>query len=262
MELDALRQPRRLGAIMLPAAMLGFRLLGPEGAVAGLLLAFAAAIALVQKRPDQRHWIEIAGLGLFVAALLPLPFGIGVGVVLAAGLGWVLHRAPFTLRRTQRQTRAIPSQLAPDEIWRKLMPGAGLPEEFWTGRVIDYDADPEDPETLYLVLEAADGGGGETGTSGGEDEATATILEAQAPSLGRYHLETGLGADRREGIVEFVIDSFGPMSQVSIRFTEEAVPLGQALSEWVDGGTPFLPRQADLARPAAELGAEAVVPAE
>ncbi len=254
MDFDALRQPRRLAAIALPAAMLGFRLLGTEGAVALVLLALAVAVIVVLRRPDERHWIEIAGLGLFVAAILPLPIGIGLGTAVAGGVGWMLHRAPFTLRRKVRQTRGIQSELTPDELWAKLMPGASAPEEFWTGRVSDCHADPEDPETLYLTL-------GPEGTETGENEATATILEAKAPELGRYHLETGLGAERREGIVEFVIDAFGPTSQVTIRFTEEAVPLGRALTEWIDGGAPFLPRAADLARPVGDLHDEDILPA-
>ena len=230
------RQRRRL-AITGIAAMLAAALL-PASAVPPLLaagVAVAAASAVILLAPDLRRWCECAGLAAVPAALalsltglpwlLTLPATAALAVLVRLGLyGPALSRLP--LRFAVISTRQHQVMMPAAEVWTRLVPGAGHPDDHWSGTLVDFDVDPDDPDTLYLRHRRP---------GGALVDQSVTFLDRTDGLSCRYYQETDDAAGHEDAVVSFHLTEVGlDACNIQSEMAQQDLSFGRALSRWLD----------------------------
>lgn len=147
-------QRRRITFVVIVTMLAVWAGIGADVAIAvGGLAALCAVLAVLRFAPGWRKLTEAGAVGLLIAAPLPLP--LPLIVVLAtgfAGLAYLgfygswLDRIGVSLNMTSQRTSwvALPRAAA----WAALVPGADHPDDHWTGTLVDFDHDPDDPDSL------------------------------------------------------------------------------------------------------------------
>ena len=148
-------------------------------------VAHVAALVFLRIAPGRRQLVEASAAGLVLPAALPVGPEIYAALsALAAALTYHLVYGPPSqrsgLRITATASRVARAGLPADAVWLRLVPGSGHPDDFWTGTLLDFAADPDDAMTLYGRFASADGL---------FTEATFTFLAAEPPREARYQVE-------------------------------------------------------------------------
>lgn len=225
-------QKRRLFFFVV-CAMLACSLLFGAGihAVVAATGAFLIAVIIVIFRPAQRHLVECIGVAMLVASALPLPQLVfpAVASAIAIGLERLIY-GPFGRLLPVRLGLSARCTLLMDgtrqEAWAALVPGASHPEDFWSGRLLDFDSDPIDPETLYLKFLARDRR---------VKQMTLSFLEREPPSHARFLLESAdpHGDDDAEMLIRITKPDDG-VCLIESRLSSLGMPVGAALARWFD----------------------------
>lgn len=201
---------------------------GPEALGWGMLAALAMlALSPLLARLGLRP--ESLSTGAVLGALVPLPLHLLPGATLVGALlvQALLHgrgsgRLGPRFDLIRRQTLISP--LSADRLWRGLVPGASHPDDHFSGRMIDFDRDRDDLDTIYLRMDA------------GEHrhiDMTATILEQEALRRCRYVIEQ----NSAEMTVDLEIRPSGAEHhRIDCRIARRGLTLGQALDGWFGGG--------------------------
>lgn len=227
-----IRQRRRI-AVFTVCVLLALALrdgLAIAPLVAGVGAALAAAL-IVLAAPAHRRWIEAMGIGLVIAAPLPLndqlivPAAL-VAIVVVHALLYGTLSAQIGLHLGLDRTRQSRVGRATSDVWNALIPGECHPEDHWTGTLVDFDRDPDDPETVYLrYLDA----------NGLHDEVTLTFVERMPHRHCRYFVERGDGGDHEEAVMTVALTDLAPDAcNVQSRLQHQALPLRTALTHWFD----------------------------
>lgn len=230
------RQRRRLIVVAL-SAMLAVALVpvpGPGPLPLGLIAAGLAA-AVILSAPDLRRWSECAGLAAVLAgalialtalpALVMLPATAALAYGLHAGLyGPLTARLPLRFAvfsaRQHQVTRPAPA------VWTALIPGASHPDDHWSRTLVDFDHDPDDPDTLYLRHRLA---------GGLMLDQSITFLERDDGASCRYYQETHDEAGHEDAIVSYTLTEVGlDACNIDSHMSQEDLTLGRALSRWFD----------------------------
>jgi hypothetical protein len=227
-----IRQRRRILAftvcVLLALALRHGPGLAPVVAGGGAMLFAMIVIALL---PSQRRWIEASAIGLVIAAPLPLsdqlavPAALVAMVLVHALLYGQLSRS-MGLRLGLDRTRKSRVSKSAADVWKALIPGECHPEDHWTGTLVDFDKDPDDPDTLYLRYQ---------GAGGLHDEVTLTFVERVPHRHCRYFVERCDGTDAEEAIMTIALTDLSPGAcRVQSRLQHETLPLRTALGRWFD----------------------------
>ena len=177
--------PRQIIAAGAGAACMALR--GGTGVETIYVALFCAGFAatILTFAPGLRRVIEIGALSLVLAALFPIvtELWLALSVLIAGALTHLLHggaaeRLPLRLRLTSR--REARANLPVAHVWRRLVPGQSHPDDYWTGTLVDFDTDPDDPMTVYLRFRDA---------RGLFREATASFLDLSTERAARWLIE-------------------------------------------------------------------------
>lgn len=226
------RQRRRIIVLVLGAMLCGALALGVGlGSLICGIIALSAACILIMLAPNRRTWIEALGIGLVFAALMNLPASsFPLATVACAALAHLaIHgrwsdRTAVRLGLISRRTARVGA--TPAHVWAALIPGEGHPDDHWSGTLLDFDHDPDDPFTTYLRYRARDGL---------HEDVTITFLEHDGPSHCRYVIERFEEGFAEAGIMAITITEPEPnLCQIDSRLTFEALPARVALGRWLD----------------------------
>ena len=225
------RHKRRIIFVAAGAMITTAALMGP-GVMSALIGAGAAIFSglIVVYFPWNRLWLESAALGCSVAAMLPLPVGAfpltaALGTIAAFMLlygGWsdrLPVRFAVTSKRQSRVAKAI------SQTWKTLVPGESHPDDYWSGKLIDFDHDPDDADTVYLRFETQDHW----------EEMTLTFLEKAVNKRARYLLERA--APEGMDDLMFTMDleeKLRGKTIVDSRLEQDNLPLRIAMTKWFD----------------------------
>lgn len=226
-----MRQVRRLMfaafCAILAVALLSDNLLAPL--LAGLAT-LSLGVLLLMVQPGWRRLLEVLGLGALIAAALPAPLALFPGLMLLFSAlahvilygRWSDHPA-FRLRlETRRQVQVKDSAAV---VWHHIVPGSAHPDDHWTGTLIDFDADEDDPDTLYLRYRTDDGL---------FDEATVTFLQKDKPRFCRYLLERNRKPGTEEAEVTHRITEYEDGCDIETTTIQEGLPPRIAIARWFD----------------------------
>ncbi|GGL65822.1 hypothetical protein [Wenxinia marina] len=226
------RQGRRLALVAVAVALAVLLRLGPTvWAIYLAAVAYVAAVLVLRFAPRARRGLDAAAVGLALPAAFPVAGDVYAGLSLIVGVtfwhavhGSLSWRGP--LRVSVTSTTSFRAELPLHAAWERLVPGAGHPDDFWTGTMLDYDTDPDDPMTLYTRFATPDGL---------FSEATVTVLGAEPPGEVRYRLETDARPSEEETTHVLRLTAAGPFeTRVGCEVTHEALTLGAALELWLD----------------------------
>lgn len=227
-----LRQKRRI-IFAGVAGMLAHALLfgpGPGAIGTGVLMA-VIGLFIIALAPSYRGMAECLSLGLVIAALLPLPAQIfpGTAIVCILAAHAALHGSwtdRLPLRLGLVSTRKSLVNLPAVQVWNAVIPGESHPEDHWTGRLVDFDKDADDAETIYLRFARPD----DT-----PEEMTLTFLERVPHKRARYLLERvdPTGADDVMMTICLNEPELG-RCEVDTRLEQEAMPIRLAFEHWFD----------------------------
>lgn len=207
---------------------------GLPGLIGGLFGA-ALAYSLISIRNSERSLVEsmsVAGLlaATFTPATASVPqlialilcSGIVIDVLVYQGL---FNRIGLRIRVTHRQTLRVAMSLG--DLWKRLLPDAGHPDDYWGGGLVDYDHDSDDPDTLYLRLSAPDGS---------VRDVTFTYLSLTPQSLCRYYQEWDDDDGLQTMTVTLQLRKTGDGQSQLTRIAQQSdLPLGLGLRRWFDG---------------------------
>lgn len=226
------RQRRRIG-LSVPAV--GLAVLWqwdlPLAALAAMLVAGAASLSVVLLVPALRRAVESAALGLLATCLLPVP---GLLIlpfwVLMSGMAYYALYGRWadrgTLRLGLQSHRRALCPLPPPQVWAALIPGESHPDDHWSGRLVDFDHDPDDDQTVYLRFDAGDAL---------PEEQTLTFLHRDAPRACSYLLERDVEGNFEEIRMSFAL-TMTPDGRTLIATTmsNDALPPRIAFACWFD----------------------------
>lgn len=214
-----------VACILASSVALGGR---PESLALGLgaaavLLALSGVLRRLHLRPET---LGLGGvLGAVVGALAPLPAeylipSMALGTIVAHGLlfgGWSER---LGLRFDLKRRRSLTSPLSADRLWRGLVPGASHPDDHFSGRLIDFDRDRDDLDTLYLRMDAGDHR---------HHDMTVTILAQSHHRHCRYMIE----AEGGDMLVDLVLaPAPGGRHKVDCQIVRHGLGLAEALDGW------------------------------
>ena len=191
--------------------------------LAVLVLTFASRL---------RRGIEVGAIALTLAALFPVvtELWLSLAVLIGGALLHLLHgggaeRLPLRLRLTShREARA---DLPIAHVWRRLVPGQGHPDDYWTGTLVDFDCDPDDEMTLYLRHRAP---------NGLFREATVSFLDQMRERFARWMIEDETAPTGEHCEIEVRLTPEGDFcTRISSELTYRNLPLGRALDLMLDG---------------------------
>jgi hypothetical protein len=226
------RQRRRIVVLVLGAMLCGALAFGIG--VAPLIcggLGLAVACTLIMLAPNRRSWIEALGIGLVLAALMNLPASsFPLAIVASAALAHLAIHGRWSDRTTLRlgliSHRVARVTATPAHVWAALIPGEGHPDDHWSGTLLDFDHDPDDPFTTYLRYRAPDGL---------HEEMTITFLDHDGPRHCRYVIERFDEGFAEAGIMEITITEPEPgKCQIDSNLAFDALPARIALGRWLD----------------------------
>lgn len=226
------RQRRRIAALGLGALAASLIAIGlaPFTLMAGAAGVVLASI-IVLLVPHRRQWVEALAIGLVPAALMGppvtvMPIAIAAWAVLAH---YFIHgrwsdRLPLKLRMHSHRQASADGTLA--RLWAVLIPGEGHPDDHWTGTLIDYDGDPDDPMTVYLRFRTSDGL---------HEEMTMTILDQDAPHYCRYHIERAEDGLSDDAVTEIRLSTdVDGQCRIDSSLTQDELTPRLALAHWLD----------------------------
>ncbi|QQA41178.1 hypothetical protein [Pelagovum pacificum] len=224
-------QTRRLTTVAV-CAILATSLL-VDAALAPLLAGLAAILfgsALLLLFPGRRQLLEVAGLGAVLTALMPVEPALLPGLFLFWGaVAHVLLYGKWSdlpFLRLKLETRAHSQVSEPMPlVWRWLVPGAGHPDDHWSGALMDFDSDDDDHETLYLRFRTPDGL---------FEEATLTFIEQDRPHHCRYMLERTTRFGLEETEVTHHLTEVNGKTDVETRTVQADLPPRIAIARWFD----------------------------
>ena len=227
---NMLRQRRRIATAFLFAQM-ACLVVWPSAygaALTAMATVFASAI-VIMLAPSRREWIECGAIGAFVAVWLP-PFIIVPALIvvpfLVHGLLYsrLLDHAPFQLtlecQRKSQTARPI------TDAWSAIVPGVAHPDDHWTGELVDYDCDNDDPDTIYLRFR---------GTDGLFDDMTITFVDKVAPHHARYLRETSDDDSAVGALVTLDLTQMtDSRTEIRSHLKLSELPPRKALGHWFD----------------------------
>ncbi|SLN53896.1 hypothetical protein [Roseisalinus antarcticus] len=228
-----LGQMRRLNVLAVCAILAASQVTEtlPALLAAGLgALCFGALVLIAI--PAWRQALEVAGIGAVLASVAPLPIDMLPGIWLGlSALSYVLlygswHNRP-ALRLNLETRRRISVPGSPAAVWRRVVPGASHPADHWSGKLIDFDADKDDLDTLYLRFRTADGL---------FEEASIAFLEKTKPLRCRYLIERANAAGTDEAEVTLTISQNPDDGGCTVEtvMIQPELPPGIALARWFD----------------------------
>lgn len=227
------RQRRRtlilaVGLVLAAALRLGATPL----AYLAVLPALVIAALVLGRAPRYRQALESLALGAVVAAAAPVadlglpilvPAGACMGYLVLYGRWW--DWTPLRIGVTSSRRARLPVPI--ETLWAALVPGEGRAEEYWTGTLIDYDVDPDDPMTRYLRHDRP------TDLPG---ESTVTFVEWCHQSSCRYIVEEAHDGPTGDAEVTLSFDPVGEADTiVESVFVQSGLSPRLALHRWLDG---------------------------
>ncbi|NBX10543.1 MAG: hypothetical protein EBR05_12280, partial [Marivivens sp.] len=113
-----------------------------------------------------------------------------------------------------------------EDVWISLVPAEGHPSDFWNPDLIDYNRDPEDPDTVYLRFRD------ETGLA---EEMTLTFIAKTTGNYCRYFLERDEPLGRDDMTVTIAIAEIDDaLCLVETEIKQDALPPRIAIARWFD----------------------------
>ncbi|SHI61791.1 hypothetical protein [Wenxinia saemankumensis] len=226
------RQKRRLLLAVGGTALIAALRLGPSALVVyAAILAYVGAVLVLRLLPARRRLIEVATLGSLATAPFPVAteLWIALSALFATALWHLLYgswgeraRLRFTLVSVRRAVAPLPA----DAVWQRLVPGSSHPDDYWTGTLLDFDADPDDPLTLYARF---------TTPEGLFTEATFTFLAAAPPESAIFEIDSETVPDEEEVALALRLEEVDHFrTQIDSRMTRANLPLRLAASHWFD----------------------------
>lgn len=225
-------QKRRLiivGLLVLVAALIR---IGPTFDTAFLtVLAIGIAMAILHLIPAIRRWLECSALALALLAALPVPADLyfSLSIAAAAVIFHFLHGSwprRSSLRFGLANERTAKAKLPLTATWQRAVPGSGHPDDFWTGTLVDFEADPHDPLTIYIRYRNA---------YGLYSEATLTFIEREPPTYCRFILEPEYHNGEDERIFSIRLSEVGEFETlIETRVDISGLTLAQAATLWLD----------------------------
>ncbi len=198
--------------------------------IVGGLAALAAVLAVLRFAPGWRNLTEAAAVGLLIVAPLPLP--VPLLLVLAtgfAGLAYLgfygswLDRAGVSMCLISQRTSWVAWPRA--NVWAALVPGAAHPDDYWTRTLVDFDHDPDDPETLYLRF---------TDPEQGMAEVTMSFLDCLPDQSCRYLLERDDPSGAEDMTIALALSDDDDGCLIRTRTVHDALRPRIALARWFD----------------------------
>ena len=216
-----------LGFLIAAVIRLGFT----PWALLSIIPALVIAVLIFSRAPRLREFAESLGLGAILMSLTPAP-DIGLLVLIPAGayLGHLLLYGRWwdwtPLRVCVTSTRRARVPVPIEELWVALVPGEGTPDEYWTGTLIDFEVDPDDPMTRYLRHDRS---------AELPIEATVTFVEWVWQSSCRYIVEEVSEGPAGDAEITLSFDAIGDEDTVveSI-FVQSGLTPRLALRRWLE----------------------------
>ncbi len=211
------------GAILISGPTLAAFLAGAAAAI--------AAVFMVYAMPKYRKACESGAIGLFVAALIPIPADALPPAIV--GLAFLSHSILYgqwsdslglNLSVHAQHKGELGGQA--EDVWLSLVPAEGHPSDFWNPDLIDYNRDPEDTDTVYLRFRD------ETGLV---EEMTLTFVAKTTGNYCRYFLERAEPLGRDDMTVTIAIAEIDDgLCLVETQIEQDALPPRIALARWFD----------------------------
>ena len=211
------------GAILISGPTLAAFIAGAAAAI--------AAVFMVYAMPKYRKACESGAIGLFVAALIPIPADALPPAII--GLAFLSHSILYgqwsdslglNLSVHAQHKGELGGQA--EDVWLSLVPAEGHPSDFWNPDLIDYNRDPEDTDTVYLRFRD------ETGLV---EEMTLTFVAKTTGNYCRYVLERAEPLGRDDMTVTIAIAEIDDgLCLVETQIEQDALPPRIALARWFD----------------------------
>ena len=229
---SAVTLPRQIIAACAGAACMALRGGTAVEAIYVALFAAGFAASILTFAPGLRRGVEIGAVALTFAALFPVvtELWLALSVLIGGALTHLLHggaaeRLPLRLRITsQREARA---QLPVAHVWRRLVPGQSHPDDYWTGTLVDFDRDPDDPMTVYMRFR---------NNGGLYREATASFLDLHQERSARWLIDDERAPPGEHCELHVRVSPEGEFqTRISSELTYRNLALGRALDLMLDG---------------------------
>lgn len=227
-----LRQKRRLFVLIVGAMLAHAIHQGPGPAALGsAIAALLVGVAIIAATPRYRRLIEVSGLALPLAAFVPLPgsalpavFLVCASLVYLIVYGKSADAMPFRLGLVSKRKSLV--QQPAIHTWAALVPGVSHPDDYWSGNLIDFDSDPDDPDTVYLRFETGDPLC---------EEKTVTFVDRTPYRFAHFLIESDHGDFSDEVMMQFRLEepSVGECL-IHSRLEQEAIPPRIAMERWFD----------------------------
>ena len=203
---------------------------GPMSLAAGGIAA-ALCIHIILMFPNQRRLCESFALGLWFATLLPHPIeSLPMLSVASAALFWTFLYGSWTERAgwrlAQSSHRKVKIDLPAKEVWNLLIPGESHPDDYWSGKLVDFDHDSEEQDTVYLRFD----------TNGAmPEEMTLTFLERDPGRFCRYYLERdGISGFEDMTVSVSLTEPLPGSCLIETSMEQHGITVGNALLRWFD----------------------------
>lgn len=241
--LNRLLIQRRRVAIAMLFTLLASLVLWPSVLGAGLtaLAGVCVTVIIIMIAPARRRWIESGAIGLFVTSWVPpelmAPIFVAVtGAIYAVLYGRALDRTGLRFDASGTLVSEIAAPL--EGVWAAIIPGEAEPSHYWSGDLVDYSRDPDDPNLIYMRMRRDDGL---------YEDATAEFIERDAPALAYYAEERGESDDGDMWLIRHRLSAEGAnKTRIESRLLAEDQPFRVALGHWFDD--PFRNHFAGFAR--------------
>ena len=203
---------------------------GPMSLATGAIAA-ALCIHIILMFPNQRRLCETFALGLWFATLLPLPIeSLPMLTAVGAALFWTFLYGSWTERAgwhlAQSSHSKVKIDLPAKAVWNSLIPGESHPDDYWSGKLVDFDHDTEEQDTVYLRFD---------NDGAMPEEMTMTFLERDPGRFCRYYLER----DGRSGFEDMTVsvslsEPMPGTCLIETTMEQHGISVGNALLRWFD----------------------------
>ena len=234
---------RRRVAVALLFTLLASLALWPSSLAAGstALAGTMATVIIIMAAPNRRRWVEAGAIGLFLSVWFPAAL-IAPVFLFASALTYGLLYSPLLDRRGPRftATGTVVSEVAQaiDDTWAAIVPGEADPRVYWSGKLVDFSRDPDDPDLVYMRLRGEDGL---------LQDASAEFIDRVAPDLAYFAEEHGENEDGEMWLIRHRLRPLArTQTQIESHLVAEDQPLRIALGHWFDD--PFRNHLAGFAR--------------
>jgi hypothetical protein len=203
---------------------------GPMSLAAGGIAA-ALCIHIILMFPNQRRLCETSALGLWFATLLPLPVeSLPMSTAASAALFWNFLYGSWTNRAGWHLAQSSHSKLKIDlpaqAVWKCLIPGESHPDDYWSGKLVDFDHDSEEQDTVYLRFD---------NRGAMPEEMTMTFLERDPGRFCRYYLEREGSSGFEDMTVSVSLtEPIAGTCHIETTMEQHGISVGSALLRWFD----------------------------